>query len=150
MILPRRLFRLDSGETPPYQFCEEDDPKQAMNFRPKGYYIADPEAERIGLIDYLNETGWGETAKAPGERKVTRRQAEKQAEEESEAEHEAEAESKAVAQSEVEDKAVSAKDAEEKHAAAKSDESKPKEETTGTGLHIEPEHRRGGTGGRRS
>ncbi len=143
MILPRRLFRLDIGETPPYKFCEEDDPKQAMNFAPKGRIIPDAEAERIGLTAYLEETGWGETAKEKGERKVTREQAEKQAEKE------AEAETKAVAQSEVEDKAVSPKAAEEKEPAAKVEDSKPKEETTGTGLHIEPESRRGGMGGRR-
>lgn len=90
MILPRRLmtFTDKAGEV---HFCEEDDERQDMNFRPKGFVIPDVEAERIGLKAYLDETGWGETAREKGERKVTQ-----------------EAFEKAVAQQETENKAVDA------------------------------------------
>ena len=78
MILPRRLMTLADG-----RFCEEHDPKQAMNYRPKGFIIPDVEAERIGLKAYLDQVGWGEVL---GVSTPT--------------------EEKAVAQGETEDKAV--------------------------------------------
>jgi hypothetical protein len=117
MILPRRLFLLADG-----QFCEEDNEKQAMNFRPKGFIIPDGEAERIGLTAYLEKTGWGDTARDP--------------------DHPAtEAESKAVAQAEVEDKAVTMAAPDEK---AVEPEPSSEAEELPPGLHIPQEGRRGG------
>jgi hypothetical protein len=126
MVLPRRLMTLADG-----RFCEEDDPKQAMNFRPKGFIIPDAEAERIGLKAYLDETGYGEVAETLEERNARA----------------AKPQEKAVAQSEVEDKAIHPEETKSKDA-PKEDEPE-KHETPTPGLHIEPESRRGGAGGRR-
>jgi hypothetical protein len=114
MILPRRLFLLADGS-----FCEEDHPKQRMNFRPKGFIIPDAEAERIGLKAYLDQTGWGDKAAEPGSKQVITEEKTQEALEEAQ---EAEAvESKAVVQGETEDKAVDA---------------------PGPGLHVQSESRR--------
>jgi hypothetical protein len=126
MILPRRLMTLADGS-----FCEEDDPKQAMNFRPKGYPISDTEAARIGLKAYLDATGWGEKAHEKGERKVTEAAFEK-----------------SVAQAETEDKAVAgpeeAKAEEPTGDQPKSDET---EADPGPGLHVDRGQSRGRRGG---
>ena len=119
MILPRRLMKLEDGS-----FCEEDDPKQAMNFRPKGFPIPDPEAEKIGLKAYLDRTGWGEKA---DDKKMT--------------------EAKAVTPAESEDKSSeSTSTGEELPGTGGEPPSDPsgadKLNALGPGLHIDPESRR--------
>jgi hypothetical protein len=113
---------LDDG-----RFCEEDDPKQAMNFRPKGFPIPDPEAEKIGLKAYLDATGWGEKA---GETPMTDAKAMKPAE----------AENKAVAQAATEDKSAEAPSAGDEKPEDPADAEKADE--PGPGLHVETESRR--------
>lgn len=144
MILPRRLMTY-TDKSGRIRFCEADDVRQQMNYRPKGFMVPDAEAERIGLKAYLDETGYGEVAhpSAPAE---------------------PEAEAKAVAQAEVEDKAVSgpaakgliiepaSKDPEPNAPEPKDPESTheshddPKDDAKdnpGPGLHIDPAQRRG-------
>jgi len=124
MILPRRLMTLADGT-----FCEEHDPKQAMNFRPKGFVIPDGEAERIGLKAYLDATGWGDVADvkdAP--------------------------EAKAVVQAETEDKAVKAPQGPAEHAERPPIEAPPPpadgtsdeapQEPQEPGLHLDTSARR--------
>lgn len=128
MILPRRLMRLANGD-----FCEADDPKQAMNFHGPGFIMPDGEAERIGLKAYLDATGYGPLA-------VTAAVIERPA---------MMPETKAVAQAEVEDKAVagpSAAKAEEMPAPPDAPVEEPAEETPDPeqppSLSIPPEARR--------
>ena len=110
MILPRRIMR--KGDL----FCEEDDPKQDMNFHGKGFILPDTEAERIGLKAYLDATGWGEHADPP---KAPMAPIEPIREQPPEPDPMTEPESKAVDQDETEDKGVE-----------------------GPGLHLQPESRR--------
>lgn len=125
MILPRRLMKLEDG-----RFCEEHDPRQAMNFRPKGFPIPDAEAEKIGLKAYLDATGWGEVADEPSTAETPA------------------AEQKAVAQAATEDKAVAQASSEDKsaeHPVPPEDAPAPPEDEApaepGPGLHVETEGR---------
>jgi len=106
------------------KFCEEHDPKQAMNFRPKGFVIPDTEAERIGLKAYLDATGWGEVADEP------------------KADATPPPEAKAVAQAETEDKAMA-----EPAATVQAGEEAPEEKSElEPGLHLDASARRIGRG----